>query len=429
MSAGKALDFEATEFLVRNHMHQAGARALEKIIGSVGRGVLAEPPVCGLKHPPVRMHSLGVRSKTLASTMGKVAFPRSAYQCPWCGTIRYPGDETLDVEGTGFSPGARRLMARAGADHSFAQGAADLELYAGMRVDAKDVERVAEEVGAQAAKWMDREASKARARPPDDRNPDTLCIQFDGTGAPMRPSELTRSRGKGPDGQARTREVKLACIFTHSTFDAEGNPVRDPGSDSYTGAIENSCDFGYRVLDEALRRGLLNARRVVALTDGAKYNRKIIAEHFPQAIRILDFAHAKGNLVKFICEACLLSTDSPLYAATYALLYQGRTSELLERMQAALPRSGPRRAIGKKAINYFRENEDAMKYEEFRAMGLFIGSGVIEAGCRTIVGQRLKCSGMHWTVRGANAIIALRCCLASGRFEDFWEDRSSGRAA
>jgi hypothetical protein len=62
-----------------------------------------------------------------------------------------------------------------------------------------------------------------------------------------------------------------------------------------------------------------------------------------------------------------------------------------------------------------------MRYDKFRKEGLFVGSGVIEAGCKSIIGQRLKQSGMHWTVSGANSILALRCILRSGRWEDFWE--------
>jgi hypothetical protein len=65
-----------------------------------------------------------------------------------------------------------------------------------------------------------------------------------------------------------------------------------------------------------------------------------------------------------------------------------------------------------------------MRYPRFRARGLFVGSGVVEAGCRTVVGKRLKCSGMFWSVRGANAILAPRCWRLSGRFEDYWESRS-----
>lgn len=76
-----------------------------------------------------------------------------------------------------------------------------------------------------------------------------------------------------------------------------------------------------------------------------------------------------------------------------------------------------------KEVAYFETNKERMRYADFRARGLFIGCGVVEAGCRSLVGQRLKPSGMRWTVDGANAILAPRCCMASGRFEDYWEDR------
>jgi len=78
-----------------------------------------------------------------------------------------------------------------------------------------------------------------------------------------------------------------------------------------------------------------------------------------------------------------------------------------------------------KERGYFRGNAERMRYAKFRSQGLFVGSGVVEAGCKIIFGQRLKLSGMHWTVRGANAIIALRCCQLSGRWEEFWESRAA----
>ncbi len=76
----------------------------------------------------------------------------------------------------------------------------------------------------------------------------------------------------------------------------------------------------------------------------------------------------------------------------------------------------------RKDLGYFQENARLMGYAEFRIAGYFVGSGVVEAGCRTLIGERLKRSGMFWSLRGANGIIASRCCQISGRFEDFWED-------
>lgn len=415
------MDLEAAEFFIRHRMHLAGSKALEKILESVGRGALSEPLVCAQNHLPARMQSLGLHEKCLRTILGEVAFRRSAYRCPQCGKIRYPGDEALNVVGTGFSPGARRMMTRSGSSECFADGAENLEFYADLRVDPKDVERVAENTGRLVEEWMRRQATLALLKPPAD-NPDTLYVEFDGTGIPMRAEELAGSQGKGPDGKARTREVKLGCVFTQTTLDEEGRAVRAPATTSYVGAIENSVDFGHRIHAEAVRRGLANARRVVVLTDGAAYNKTIIAEHFPNATHVLDLYHSTEHLANFIRDVCRLPANGVFFKQAHDLLYHGRITALLKRLQAALPRSGPRRAQGEKEIRYFKENAYAMRYDEFRAMGIFVGSGVIEAGCKTVIGKRLKGSGMFWTLRGANAIAALRCCFASGRFEQFWED-------
>ncbi|MFO8056119.1 MAG: ISKra4 family transposase, partial [bacterium] len=86
---------------------------------------------------------------------------------------------------------------------------------------------------------------------------------------------------------------------------------------------------------------------------------------------------------------------------------------------------GKKKEEVKKTADYFEKNQERMRYDKFRRQGLFIGSGVVEAGCKSVIGKRLKQSGMHWSVRGANSIIALRCCLESGRFEDYWEQRQA----
>ncbi len=424
MSRQENTDLEALEFFVRNHMLQAGARALEALLEPLGRGRRREPLICGENHLPQPMRSLGVRAKTLRTILGPVRFERSAYVCPVCGKVRCPGDELLGVVRTRFSPGARRMMARTGARESFAEAAGDLDLLAALKVDAKDVERVAEGTGRAVEDWMAQEGTKARLAPPVAacEPPETSYVSFDGTGAPMRREELKGVKGKGPDGRARTKEVKLGCVFTQTALDEEGRPVRDPDSTTYVGAIENSTDFGHRILAEAVRRGILQSPRVVAITDGAAYNKTILDEHFPKAVRILDLYHAREHLADFVRDVCRLPLDGPLHRAWRAMLDAGHVEKLLAKMRWALPRSGPRRKEGLKQIGYFRDNARAMRYAEFRRMGLFVGSGVIEAGCRTVIGQRLKHSGMFWTVAGANAIIALRCCLASKRFEQFWED-------
>jgi hypothetical protein len=343
--------------------------------------------------------------------------------------VDYPGDALLSVQGTGFSPGLRRLMTRAGSREPFGEAAEDLQVYGGIHVDPKDIERVAEATGRQIDDWMCKQGSAARLGiAPENRETTPipiLYIALDGTGVPMRKSELVRTRGKAADGQAKTREVKLGCVFTQTTVDDAGNPVRDPQSTTYIGAVESSIDFGHRLHAEAVRRGLPRAVIIVVLSDGAEYNATIVREHFPMAVHIIDLYHARERLHDLIRDNTAQPCGGPFHQECLHLLDEGLIETLIERMRQTLPRHGKRRNQGLKRIHYFDQRKKQMRYAEFRRQGLFVGSGVIEAGCKTLIGKRLKQSGMFWTVAGANAIIASRCCLYSRRFEQFWEDTAS----
>mgnify|MGYP000961389186 CR=1 FL=1 len=415
------IDLEAVEFFIRSHMLKAGARSLEGLIAAIGRGRRNEPLMCAHRHPPTRMRSKGQDHKTILTILGPVTFRRSVFVCPTCGARRYPGDEILGVVGSGFSPGARRMMARAGAQESFRLAAEDLRLYAALPVDAKDVERVAHRVGRAVADWMQRQGTAAAVAGGRGAPIENLYVSYDATGVPMRRKALEGVRGKGPDGKARHREVKLGCVFTQTTTDEQGRPVRDPDSTTYVGAIESSAEFGYRIYDEAARRGLKRAARVIVLIDAQEYNKTIAAEHFPGAILIIDLYHAREHLAQFVRNATCLPVGGAVHRQWQDLLDAGDIEALTRHMRAALPRRGPRRKLGWGEINYFLNNQAFMRYDQFRAMGLFVGSGVIEAGCKTVIAKRLKQSGMFWMPDGANAITALRCCILSGRFGDFWE--------
>lgn len=403
-------------------MLKAGARALEAFLEDAFRE--ETPPLCANNHRPTIMGNTGRKEKTIRGILGSSLLRRNRYECPVCEEVLYRADRELGVEGTGFSPGARRMMARAGSKESFGESAEDLALYADLKVDEKDVERVAENTGREVDDWMAREGAMARLVPIETEPINILYISFDGTGVPMRPSELEGVRGKAQDGRAKTREVKLGCVFTQTALDEKGRPMRDPDSTTYVGAIEKSVDFGHRMHAEAMRRGMTSAEKVAVLTDGAAYNQSIVEEHFPNAIHILDLYHSRERLVKFTHDISRTGLDAPFYLECEKLLDTGNIEALVERMGQKLPRSGQRRSEGKTQIAFYEKNASRMRYAEFRAMGFFVGSGVIEAGCKSVIGRRLKQSGMFWSERGANAIIALRCCIKSGRFEDFWEERA-----
>ena len=429
VTAENKIDLEATEFFVRTAVLALGGRILQEVMDRWGVEGTAEPVPCSCGQP---MTSEGFRPKTIRTILGQVTVRRRLYRCGHCGALRFPADPALDIEGTSFSPACRHMMTRAGSQSPFAEAAADLQFYAHVTVSPKDVERVAETMGREMDNWMQRHASHARMldgqgkTPPNLPEPiDILYVSYDGTGTPMRRSELTRTKSKTPGQPARTHEAKLGCVFTQTTVDDQGRPIRDPASTTYVGAIEDSTDFGYRIFGEAIRRGMRKARLVVILMDGAAYNKSIAAEHFPHAILIIDLYHAREHL-DALAKLLLPESRRPAILEQWKrLLDQGQIETLLAAVRTHLPRSGRRRQTALKGLRYFIENTPYMRYAEFRKQGLFVGSGVIEAGCKTLIGKRLKQSGMFWTDRGANAILAARCCHRSGRAEQFWEDRAA----
>lgn len=431
INAATSLDLEACEFSVRDAVMALGARFLERSLNKVGRGRQAAPVRCPWCAQP--MTSVGIKVKNLRTILGPVRFGRSLFVCKCCNQQRFPGDEVLGVVDTLFSPGAQRMMAKAASRSTFEVAAEDLLLYANLRVTPHTVQRCSESIGREIEAWTGgqdaillrqaRDAIKADgASRPLAR---VLYIEYDGTGVPVRRNELQGRKGKQKDGTALTREVKLGCVFTQTSLDAQGNPIRDPQSTTYVGAIESSEAFGRRIYAEALRRGLYEQTQVVLITDGAQYNKSIAELHFSNAVHIIDLYHAFEHLHE-LADALLPERLRSTIEAQWAdLLDHGRIEELCEWAADYVPRIGPAPEEALRKIHYFQTNAEAMRYRAFRDKHFFVGSGVIEAGCKTVIGARLKASGMFWSEKGANAIIALRCCVCSRRFEQFWEDRAS----
>jgi hypothetical protein len=374
------------------------------------------------------MESRGIRKKRIRTILGEIDFSRSVFCCPECGATRIPGDEVLDTIGTGFSPGVQKLMSRAGSRSTFKESRDDLKIYAEIPVSAKDVERIAEGIGREIEQWEKKGRDIAVAAPdvkPLRKDIPIMYISYDGTGVPMVPWELTGRKGKQPDGTARTREVKLGCVFTQTTTDDQGFPIRDDESTTFTGAIEGAEEFGWRIYGEARSRGIERAVKVVVLGDGAVWVWNLADTHFSLAIQIVDLYHARQHLYE-ICRIVSNGDDrikNRCQLRWLTLLDEGRVEKIVVLTKDLLPRSGKRRQAALKEIGYFESNAHRMRYADFRSQGLFVGSGVVEAGCRNVVGTRLKRSGMEWTVNGANSIIALRSTALSNRMEDFWEAR------
>jgi hypothetical protein len=251
-----------------------------------------------------------------------------------------------------------------------------------------------------------------------------LYVEMDGTGVPVVRSETVGRAGK-QSAQARTREVKLGCVFTQTTVDAQGRPRREEGSTTYTGGIETAEVFGRRIYVEAYRRGWNRAQKKVVIGDGAPWIWNLTEEHFPGAIQIVDLYHARQHLWEL--SGKLWPTDERRrrkWTTKGEKKLEGGRIESLLRDLRSLPSPTPEAAeLLRHAADYFAVNAPRMRYPAFRRQHLFVGSGVVEAACKTIVGNRLKRSGMFWRVQSANAILALRCHRLSGKFEDYWENR------
>ena len=321
------------------------------------------------------------------------------------------------------------MMARAGSRSTFKEGRDDLKIYAGIEVSAKDIERVSEGMGQQMELWASQERKEIMGDSQLLRSEKTipiLYISYDGTGVPMIQEGLTGRKGKQADGSAKTREAKLGCVFTQTTTNVQGLPVRDPDATSFVGAIESAEDFGWRIYGEALRRGLSKAQRVVVLADGARWIKNLVQMHFPEATFIIDLYHARQH-VSELCKILFVGNEKKIVQQRmrwWTDLDDGKVEKIIHQAQPYLPEDPDTKKRVEIEIHYLEKNAESMRYAEFRAQGLFVGSGVVEAGCKTLIGQRLKQSGMEWSVRGANAIISLRCILTSGRFEDYRESRA-----
>jgi hypothetical protein len=316
-----------------------------------------------------------------------------------------------------------------GQEAPFDHGRQQMRLLADLEVTTKAVERTAEAIGADIAEAEQRQIQQAVQLdlPIVVGEPiPILYVQMDGTGVPVVKKETVGRYGKTEGQPAHTREVKLGCVFTQTTWDQEGFPIRDPDSTTYTGAIETAAEFGKRIYLEAWKRGWSRAAKKVVMGDGAEWIWNLAEQHFPGAAQIVDLYHARQHLWEL---ARKLHPNDEVKQKAWIKLHQRRLLDKgkIEKLVGSLRsiHSANPEVIEKIRIesDYFERNAGRMRYPTFRSQYLFIGSGVIEAGCKTVIGSRLKQSGMFWTIRGANAIIALRCCHFNARFEDYWEAR------
>ena len=402
-------NLEAVELGLREALFKDGRYLLEELLRQ------AEPSLAdNSSHPGEKCHP--GRAKQAQTLFGPVQLQRSYFYDPASQRGRVPLDQALGLI-HGFSPALVRLASRAAAREGYQAASEDLQALAGIPLEGRQIQRLVNQVAPQVAEQLQ------QGQRPDTQPIPILYVEVDGTGVPMVARELAGRKGKQPDGTAKTREVKLGAVFTQTYCDEEGRPERDYASTTYVGSFEAAEPFGLRIREEARRRGLGRAHQVVFIGDGAAWIWELRRLNFPGAVEILDLYHALEHL-HLLCESLYPAQPRWTQKVESTWAAQLKNGQVVEVITAARRRlrdlgSEPNSPL-EKQIAYFEHHQHRMRYDRYRQAGLFCGSGVVEAGCRAVVGQRLKNSGMFWTESGATSILDLRCALQSNRWDECW---------
>jgi hypothetical protein len=355
---------------------------------------------------------------------GSFDLTRHYYYHPGKQEGHYPVDAALGLE-VGYTPSLAKLICLEGADEpTYLKAERHLQQTGGIGVSARQIQRVVQRVGGAAQEWQERPAQPGSCDAP------IMYASADGTGVPMVPEELVGRRGKQADGKAKTRQVYLGCVFTQHRVDEKGHPVRDWESTTYVSSFKSSDEFGPCLRQEALRRGMGSAAEVVLLIDGAAGLEHLGNDNFKDCTQIVDFYHAMEHAGQVL--SALIGKEHPHYKARHRRwakrLLKDKVQALINETRAECA-GQPNASAVEEQLGYFVRNVKRMQYGTFRAKRYFIGSGVVEAGCKTVIGGRCKQSGMFWSKPGAENILALRCIHSSRRLEEFWKHRLDRRAA
>jgi hypothetical protein len=415
------------EQVMRAALAGAGGRLLEAVLAGGEDGYAGPHATCGAGH---QADYAGRRARTITTVLGPVRVARAWYHCGACRHGFAPRDAELGVAGAAQSPGLAEMIARAGAEVPFGTAAALIKDLAGITVSTKTAERAAEASGAAARQAAAAEAASIRARtviplPPPAPLPDMLYAEVDGTGVPVRASETEGRAGKGEDGKAGTREIKLARLFTVSALNDDGYPVMDPGSSSYVATFDGKDTLAGLVEAEYLRRGGEHFRQVVAIGDGAAWIWTMAEKLYPHATHIVDIYHAREHLTDLADHLAFITPDPAQWLEERSAELDAGNIKAITAAARQYPLAGIKAEELNKKLGYFERNAHRMRYAHFRKLGMFTGSGAIEGGIKAIVVQRAKQSGMHWTTSGAASIIALRTQHASGRWDELWPARTA----
>lgn len=330
----------------------------------------------------------------------------------------YPWDEHMGLVGR-YTPALVEEVARAAESGPYKKSAEEFSRTHHFEMSGDTIQHIVEQLRPELTSFV----KMSDLGPKEDAKEkiDTVYVLADGTGIPFRQNALKGVKGK--NGKAKTREVKLGVVFVGGV-DSEGKPFRMQDTTTYTATTHRWEKFMNLLRAEFDRRFGKKPKRVVFLSDGGKWLKSIKDNVFPFATAILDFYHATEHL-----EPVLTVLDLKKGTKQYKNKFRyyckrikaGKIESVIKSAEGACPKS--KQNDMRKALKYFKENVDRMHYDKYAEAGFFIGSGPVESGCKTVLGARLKQSGMFWSLRGAKGMIPLRTLEKSGRLEEFFNYR------
>jgi hypothetical protein len=357
------------------------------------------------------------RARVLVTRHAELWFWRRYYHCQRCRRGFAPLDEQLGLDGSGYTLQVRVWSALLGAHLPFAQAAIALEQLTGVKLGSSTIERLTVTVGKSLRKREVTTAQQHRLgqlRQPEHR-PRRLYIGMDGKMVPLR--EAWKRDGSSGELVCRWGECKTGVVY-----EAHAGPTGDQGVSrkSYIATLSDAKPFGLLLATVAHQRGVHQAREVAVLGDGAAWIWQLAATHFPEALQIVDFYHASQHLWDLANERFGPESQSgkEWVVARQAELKADRVEAVVRAILSWKPRKQERQRLRKTTAQYFRVNQERMRYGSFLQRGYHIGSGVVEASCKHVVGARLDQAGMHWRQPSADAVVALRAALLSSQPPD-----------
>ena len=358
----------------------------------------------------------GTHGKTVDTLFGPVGpVPRAYFHkkdADGTKTGHYPWDERMGLLGQ-YTPAVVSEVLRLAAIHNYEEAAQEFENSHGWRFSPDAMRGIVLDSSDNAAKFHQlcesvRQEERTRL----------AYVLVDGTGISMFQKYLEGVKGKD-GGPAKTREVKLAALFTGSM--KKGKPWRDEDSTTYVATTERWEPFGKMARREFDRRFPLKPDVTVFLSDGGNWTKSVHDNDFKFAVMILDIFHALEHLreiMKLLGYREKSEEWTQCFRRWKRMFKEGRAKSVVKEAEERAAKGKNAAEVDRK-LQYYRDNYDRMKYDEYILKGWFIGSGVVESGCKCVVQQRLDLSGMHWSLWGAEALLPIRALYKSGRLDEF----------